>query len=550
MRCAIYTRKSSDEGLEQSFSSLDAQREACAAYITSQSHEGWVATAKIYDDGGFSGGSMDRPALKRLLADIELGEVDTIVVYKIDRLTRSLSDFSRMVELFDSKAVSFVSITQQFNTTTSMGRLTLNILLSFAQFEREITGERIRDKIAASKAKGMWMGGNVLLGYDLKDRALVINEVEAEQVRYIFHRYIELGSVHELARALEREDIRSKVRTTLKGKPLGGALFSRGALYCLLKNRHYRGDIIHKDALHPGLHPAIVDADLFNSVQFLLSTHRRRGPSPAQKPSAKRPKPEDARLTGRLFDAEGEPMCPTVAHGRAGRIYRYYVSALLQAGVAAADAPSLAPRRVSGPRLEDYVHRELQRLSSHPDCDWSSLSSCLVRIDLRPATVELVVNLASLPRQPDAKLFLIDLRRRLQPDEAVVREGKSGAVVRISLPVRPQFRGGRTWRSSSGQPTAVPAEPNSALVAALRSAHRKLEALNVSPLCSLGQLSHAAAPDTAYDRRVSQLAFLAPELQLAILEGRQPPALTLKTFVEQTIPLRWDEQRRWWRAIF
>ncbi len=256
LRCAIYTRKSTEEGLEQDFNSLDAQREACEAFIASQKHEGWVALPTQYDDGGYSGGTLERPALQRLLADIRGSKVDVVVVYKIDRLTRSLLDFAKIVEVFDAHGVSFVSVTQAFNTATSMGRLTLNVLLSFAQFEREVTGERIRDKIAASKKKGMWMGGYPPLGYDVKDRKLVVNEAEAETVRYIFRRYQELRSVRLLKEHLDAAGIVSKHRTAPDGRPYGGKPIARGALYHMLQNRIYRGEIVHKDQAYPGEHDA------------------------------------------------------------------------------------------------------------------------------------------------------------------------------------------------------------------------------------------------------------------------------------------------------
>ena len=278
-RCALYTRKSSEDGLEQSFNSLDAQREACAAYVRSQAGEGWRAISTHYDDGGYSGGSMERPALQRLLTDIAAGKVDVVVVYKIDRLTRSLMDFARIVELFDRHQVSFVSVTQAFNTTSSMGRLTLNVLLSFAQFEREVTGERIRDKIAASKARGMWMGGHLPLGYDLPapgGRALAINEVEAETVRTIFRGYLDLGSVHALEHWLAAREIRSKQWVTAGGRSLGGRRFSRGALFHLLRNRVYLGMIVHKGTVHRGMHPAIVETELFEAVQARLDANARR----------------------------------------------------------------------------------------------------------------------------------------------------------------------------------------------------------------------------------------------------------------------------------
>jgi site-specific DNA recombinase len=274
LRCAVYRRKSSEEGLEQEFNSLDAQREACEAYVASQRHEGWMLSPGLYDDGGFSGGSMERPALRRLLADIAAGEIDVVVVYKVDRLTRALSDFARIVELFDTHRVSFVSVTQAFNTTTSMGRLTLNVLLSFAQFEREVTGERIRDKIAASKKKGMWMGGQPPLGYDVRERKLVVNEAEAATVRSIFRSYVELGSVRELKAELDAASVISKLRTAADGSPYGGKPFSRGALYLMLANRAYRGEIVHKADVYPGEHAAILDEALFAEAQSILANNR------------------------------------------------------------------------------------------------------------------------------------------------------------------------------------------------------------------------------------------------------------------------------------
>src|ERR1700723_3153147 len=273
VRCAVYTRKSSEEGLEQEFNSLQAQREACEAVIDSQRHEGWVCLRAAYDDGGFSGATMDRPALQQLLADITAGRVDTVVVYKIDRLTRSLADFAKIVEILDAKGASFVSVTQQFNTTTSMGRLTLNVLLSFAQFEREVIGERIRDKIAASKKKGMWMGGVPPLGYGVQDHKLVMIDSEADTVRLIFRRYAEVGSVRLLKDELEARGIKSKSWTSASGRLVGGKPFSRGALYLMLRNRTYLGDIVHKGQFHPGKHTPIIDQPLWDAVQAQLASN-------------------------------------------------------------------------------------------------------------------------------------------------------------------------------------------------------------------------------------------------------------------------------------
>ena len=316
LRCAIYTRKSSEEGLEQDFNSLDAQREACEAFIQSQKHEGWQCLPAGYDDGGISGATMARPALQRLLADIQAGRVDVVVVYKVDRLTRSLADFAKMVEIFDAKNISFVSVTQQFNTTTSMGRLTLNVLLSFAQFEREVTGERIRDKIAASKKKGMWMGGNPPLGYDVKDRSLVVNEAEAEIVRYIFRRYAELGSVRELKADLDARGIIGKVRHSASGRRFGGKPFSRGALYKMLQNRVYRGEIVHHGRAYPGKHTSIVDPELWATVAAALEKNR------VERSTGQRSR-HPSLLMGLLYDAAGNRLSPTHAVKAGNRRYRY-----------------------------------------------------------------------------------------------------------------------------------------------------------------------------------------------------------------------------------
>ena len=319
LRCAIYTRKSSEEGLQQEFNSLDAQREACEAFVASQKREGWLTIPELYDDGGFSGATIQRPAFQRLLSDVAAGQVDVVVVYKVDRLTRSLSDFAKIVETFDKHSVSFVSVTQQFNTTSSMGRLTLNILLSFAQFEREVTGERIRDKIAASKRRGMWMGGHPPLGYDAKDRKLVINDTEAETVRHIFRHYLDLGSVKKLCEELQNSGIRSKHRKREDGTIYGGMPLARGAISYLLQNQIYLGKILHKGELFDGQHDPIVPTELFQAVQHHLMT---QGPGE----TAKRKLASPAILKGLVFDGAGNRLQPTHSK-KDGRKYRYYVSA-------------------------------------------------------------------------------------------------------------------------------------------------------------------------------------------------------------------------------
>ena len=346
LRCAIYTRKSSEEGLEQDFNSLDAQREACEAFIASQKREGWTALPEMYDDGGFSGATMERPAFQRLLGDVSAGKIDVVVVYKVDRLTRSLSDFAKIVDTFDKRKVSFVSVTQQFNTTSSMGRLTLNILLSFAQFEREVTGERIRDKIAASKKKGMWMGGLPSLGYDVKDRRLVVNEVEAKTVRYIFRRYTELKSVRLLKADLDARGIVSKTRKASDGTRYGEKPLARGALYLMLQNRIYRGEIVHKDKSYPGEHEAIIDEALWTKAQSILTGNRAdRILGTTEK--------QVSLLSGILFDARDERMTPTHAT-KNGTRYRYYISRSLLAG-AAKDSG----QRIPASSLEALVRRRI-----------------------------------------------------------------------------------------------------------------------------------------------------------------------------------------------
>jgi DNA invertase Pin-like site-specific DNA recombinase len=345
LRCAVYTRKSSEEGLEQEFNSLDAQREACEAYVASQRAEGWLLVPDRYDDGGFSGGTLERPALKRLRADIEAGKVDVVVVYKIDRLSRSLMDFSRLVEVFDQHKVTFVSVTQSFNTTTSMGRLTLNVLLSFAQFEREVIGERIRDKFAASRKRGIWMGGWAPLGYEVRDRKLVVNEVDAKLVRSIFQRFLKTGSATTLARQLIAENVRNK----------RGKLIDKGILYKMLSNPVYVGVAVHKGVSYPGEHVGIVDRKIWDKVQarFQQNPRKRAGASRAQTP---------ALLKGIIFGPTGVAMSPTHTR-RNGRLYRYYLSqTVLKQG--AGDCPV---SRVPAAEIEKIVIDQVRILLLSPE---------------------------------------------------------------------------------------------------------------------------------------------------------------------------------------
>jgi len=370
LRCAVYTRKSSEEGLEQEFNSLDAQREACEAYIASQKPEGWVLVPDRYDDGGISGATLERPALKRLLADIEARRVDVIVVYKIDRLSRALMDFAKLVEVFDRNNVTFVSVTQSFNTTTSMGRLTLNILLSFAQFEREVIGERIRDKFAASRKKGMWMGGFVPLGYDVKDRKLVVNEAEAANVRMIFERFIKIGSATELVRKLRAESVRGKQ----------GKVVDKGYVYKLLNNRVYIGEAVHKGVAYPGEHQAIIDRTLWDRVHIVLreSPRKRAANTRAQTP---------ALLKGLIFGPTGRAMTP--AHTRkGGKLYRYYVST----DVLKRDANACPVRRVPAAEIESAVFDQLRRLLRTPEIVVGTWRAAKLMEDISEADVREALN--------------------------------------------------------------------------------------------------------------------------------------------------------------
>lgn len=526
VRCAIYTRKSSEEGLDQAFNSLHAQREACEAYIQSQAGEGWKIIARAYDDGGFSGGNLERPALTQLLADVDAGRVDTVVVYKVDRLTRSLSDFARIVDRLDAAGASFVSVTQAFNTTSSMGRLTLNVLLSFAQFEREVTGERIRDKIAASKAKGMWMGGALPLGYDAPTnpttRALVVNAAEAEVVRYIFRTYLELGSVHALVRRLDAEGIRSKVRVTRAGRKRGGTSLTRGAVFHLLRNRTYVGEIPHGAKHYPGAHEPIIGRELFEAVQALLEGHRRsRRDRPLRSSSAL--------LKGLLFDAQGEPMSPSFTHSAEGRVYRYYVSAPLQQGRAATGRPA-ALGRVAALEVEGLVQRYLADwLESPSDTDLGMLLAPVRRIEIDAEEVRVIVQRSKLPRAARA---------------LAEAHGLDAQLAVLTIPMRCRLRGGRSWIvPSDGLGAARPARRDPVLIKGLMQAHQLAAAMGWSAKDGSLEPRAGKAPASAYERKLVRLAFLAPDIQQQILSGRQPASLNLETLVGGAIPVCWEEQR-------
>ncbi len=551
-RCAIYTRKSSEEGLEQEFNSLAAQREACEAYIRSQQHEGWVLDRHRYDDGGFSGGNLERPALQHLLADIRTGRIDVVVVYKVDRLTRSLADFARLVEIFDAQDVSFVSVTQQFNTTSSMGRLTLNVLLSFAQFEREVTGERIRDKIAASKKKGMWMGGNVPLGYDASECALIINPAEAETIRRIFGLYREYGCVRRIKDEADRLGLRTKRIRTARGVERGGTPFSRGHIYRLLSNPIYTGRIAYKGQLYPGQHPALIDDETWTAVrdQFAVNAgdHRRR--AKAADPSL---------LAGLLVDAQGQRL--TASHAvKKGRRYRYYVSAAL---ITEAAKEGTQRWRLTAQEIEDCVisilvdalaspARLLERLGS------SDMHSEQIRLLGRAA--RLTATLRSSPRERakiarelveqvivDEKRIIIKLRRSavLGGYVPLCASEERGSTIELTAAVDFKQRGAETKLVLPGlSQRNQPSRCDPTLLKAIARGRAWFEELATGRARSLGQLAERDGITRRYIRRLVDLAFLSPRLVEAILQGRQPVELTATRLTELDLPLDWAEQHR------
>ena len=547
-RCAIYTRKSSEEGLEQDFNSLQAQREACEAFIKSQAGEGWRLVKTAYDDGGLSGGTMERPALQRLLADINQGLIDVVVVYKVDRLTRSLADFAKMVEVFDAHGVSFVAVTQQFNTTTSMGRLTLNVLLSFAQFEREVTGERIRDKIAASKRKGMWMGGFVPLGYDVCDRRIVIDEREAETVRYIFRRYQELGCVRLLKEDLDRRGVVSKRRTSKTGIESGGHSFSRGALYALLSNPIYVGEIRHKNLRHPGQHQAIVDRAVWERTQQQLQEHRVRAKSHDASL-------EKSPLIGRLVDENGDGLTPS--HARKGeRKYRYYVSRNFPAqGL----APSRVGWRLPAREIEDRVAAAVGEMLG----DESAVLEAAQKTDINSSQVDRVLHAArtwrhrlqSEAEQTSAIAELVD-RVELKSDGIrvsiklpIAGAEKSRAQLPDQVAIARSFpmqlkRRGVELRLIVGDHNRSAAIVDLSLLKAVARAHRWFDEISTGKARSLAAIAAREGLAVRYVGRLIRLAFLAPEIVESIVEGRQPTTLTAEALTRRIeLPLSWCSQR-------
>jgi site-specific DNA recombinase len=523
-RCAIYTRKSTEYNLELAFNSLDAQREACEAYIKSQAQEGWRLIPARYDDGAFSGASLERPALQQLLADVRAGNIDIVLVYKVDRLTRSLADFAKLIELFDAHSVSFVSVTQSFNTSSSMGRLTLNVLLSFAQFERELIGERVRDKIAASKRKGLWVGGPVPLGYAAVDKKVVVVPAEAEAVRTIFARYLALGSIRALAEELDRQGIRSKPRRLSSGRTVGGGRFGVGALAHLLQNRFYIGEVAYRGEVHRGEHEPILDSALFRAVQGKLAAQavarrsRLRG-SPAL-------------LTGHLFDERGNRMSPTHTN-KGGARYRYYASqAVLQRKPHAIGSIG----RVPAAEIESLVVTALRNHLNASDAgeqlpsnDRGLLERYLERVTLTATHLEL------------------RLRQSVQPAQAHTNGSSAPPIANVTTITVP-------W--TSPVPAAVkgivhvpahntPITPSrrDALLMAIAKARHWIDELANGRVGSFAVLARREGKLERHIRLLLPLTFLSPRIVSGLLDGTAPARLTL-TALARALPLSWAEQER------
>ncbi len=534
IRCAIYTRKSSDEGLDQEFNSLDAQYEACANYIASQRHEGWKMVKERYDDGGISGGTLERPSLECLLADIDAGRIQMIVVYKIDRLTRSLADFAKLVERLEASSCSFVSVTQAFNTSSSMGRLTLNVLLSFAQFEREVTAERIRDKIAASKKKGLWMGGVCPLGYD-KDpdpmsRTLVVNHEEANRVRTLFELYDQFGCLRSVERETIRLNLRSKLQIFKTGRVAGGKPFSRGQIYHILRNPIYLGLIRHKDKTWPGQHKAITDEELWDRVQDKLIT--ANGQTKGQ-----------SLLTGKLFDETGDRLTPT-STTRRGRKLRYYVSNRLIAG-----GTDPSGWRLSAPNMEKQIaaivadHIEVQAksyaLNKSPDLHKAKPSQkCATAIiaSLRSNGLgqykDLIYSLRLHPKILRVKLDKKGLAKLL----SINIEDLSEELIEFELPWQKKRRGVEN-KLIIGDPEP---EPDLILIRMLAKAHHWVQEMKDG--IPLKQIALSLGVTPAYIRTRSKLSFLSPQIQTAIVKGTLPVEFTTNQILSMKIPRDWQLQ--------
>jgi site-specific DNA recombinase len=545
-RCAIYTRKSSEEGLEQDYNSLHAQRDACEAFIKSQSAEGWRLIKTPYDDGGFSGGTMERPALQQVLAGIRQKLIDVVVVYKVDRLTRSLADFARIIELFDAQGVSFVAVTQQFNTTSSMGRLTLNVLLSFAQFEREVIGERIRDKVAASKRKGFWIGGSIPIGYEVRDRRLMVNAEEAQTVRYIFERFLELGTVRKLVRDLAERRFVSAIRVSKSGNRQGGNPLVAGAVYQVLSNPVYVGEIRHKKDSYPGQHDPIISREVWDRVQAQLRS------KPGRKRESRQTEGIQSPLASKLFEENGDPLYVQGA-AKGKRRYRYYVSKSLVKG----DSSAEHGWRLSAPEIEQTVAAAAAAMLGDQEAilaaaegsqfDHIHLSSVLKSAQSLIARLQLVNESGSVLHEVVERVELsetairLSLGIRLPPGEA--QEVPARVSLVKTIPMQIKRRGVEMRMVLEGEAGALRFDRS--LVRAVARARRWRRQIETSQLASIGAIARNEHLAPRYVRDLMPLAFLSPEIIEAIVEGHQPPELTIISLARRIdIPLLWSAQQQ------
>jgi site-specific DNA recombinase len=540
LRCAIYTRVSTESGLEQEFNSLDNQREASEAYVRSQAHEGWKLIRDRYDDGGFSGGSIDRPALAKLLEDVRARRVDVIVVYKVDRLTRSLADFAKLVELFDEHDVSFISVTQAFNTTTSMGRLTLNMLLSFAQFEREITGERIRDKVAASKKRGIWMGGAVPFGYRVESRALHIVEEHAEFVRDIFRRYLEVGSVVRLKIVLDGENVRVPVRVVGTGRATGGGLMSRGHIYWILSNPIYIGRLRHKGEIHDGLHAAIVDQQTWDRVQLQLVEQTQRRADPRRN--------AESFLAGKLYDDRGNRMGPSHA-AKGGQRWRYYVSrALLTGRKSDAGSVSRVPAAQIEKQVFDAVKAAIASRRSTDELGALSQGNVYGKTVGSQLTAGERQELSLHEKMLDAieRVTISTEKIEIRLSDAVAADGRDR---RLTLPwIAPSPHQRREIVQGEGEPRSairpMRVRARAVFAESLCNAHRWLDELIKDPDQTVAGIAAREQKSERSIRMTLSLAFVAPPIVAAAIEGRLPRGFGSKRLMD--LPMVWSHQ---WDAL-
>lgn len=531
-RCAIYTRKSSEEGLDQDFNSLQAQREACEAFVASQRHEGWKLLPNQYDDGGISGGTLNRPGLERLLTDIEAARIDLVVVYKVDRLTRSLADFAKLIDRLEAAGASFVSVTQAFNTSTSMGRLTLNVLLSFAQFEREVTAERIRDKLAQSKAKGLWMGGFVPLGFEPDGRSLKIVPKEAETIQRLFELYDQHACLRLVEKAADGEGLRTKMRESENERMRGGKPFSRGRIQALLRNPIYTGRIRHKDKVYPGKHEAIISDALFDRVQEKLNAASSR-------PSRRKSMAVTSPLSGKVFDETGDRLTPSHTT-RGSRRFRYYVSSRLVKNSGKEGQEGL---RISAQKLETAVADATTRfLTKNAQQLAAQNSQTIAAIETETKNLQQLINTSEA--ETLAAVTKVTVRNSaLEVTVAIPRPIDKTATcgvqqVIFETPFEIHRRGAEARLVLADEKP----KPDTLMRKTLGKALAWLDDLKSG--VSITELAKREQVSQRYLRSRLQMAFLSPTIMSAILEGRQPAHLTTETFVRTAIPLDWAEQAR------